>query len=122
MNELNVEDILCKIGFGKVQIQLIFVGALTLLSALNDTLGLSFILPASQCDFQLTIQDKGIISSATFLGVTLSCYFWGFLGDYKGRKFVIFYALLLSSSFAILSAFVQNFTIFVICRFLVGVL
>lgn len=118
----SIEEILDKIGFGKIQIQLIFVGGLALIAALNDTLGTSFILPASQCDFQLTTSDKGIISSSTFLGVTISCYFWGFLGDFKGRKWVIARALICSSIFSTISALVENFAVFLVCRFLVGVL
>lgn len=118
----SIEKIFTKIGLGNIQIQLILVGALSLLAALNDTLGTSFILPASQCDFQLTTSDKGIISSSTFLGVTISCYFWGFLGDFKGRKWVILRALICSSIFSLISAFMDNFAVFVICRFFVGVL
>lgn len=117
-----IEVILNKIGIGKVQIQLIIIGAISLLAALNDTLGTSFILPASQCDLELSTSDKGIISSSTFLGVTISCYFWGFLGDFKGRKWVIVRGLICSSIISLISAFMGNFVIFVICRFLVGVL
>lgn len=109
-------------GFGKVQIQLIFIGALILLTALNETLGTSFLLPASECDLNMTTQDKGFLSGMTFLGVTVSSYFWGFLGDTQGRKWVIMRALILSSFFSILSAFMKHFTLFVICRFMVGVL
>lgn len=118
-DEIIEKDIL---GFGRVQVQLIVIGAFILLAALNDTLGTSFILPASQCDLELTTRDKGFLSGMTFLGVTVSSYFWGFLGDTKGRRWVILNALIFSSLFSILSAFMENFLLFVACRFMVGVL
>lgn len=109
-------------GFGSVQIQLVAIGALVLIAALNETIGTSFFLPASECDLQLTTSDKGFLSGMTFLGVTVSSYFWGFLGDTKGRRWVMLNALVLSSMFSILSAFMKNFSLFVVCRFMVGVL
>lgn len=120
MESTSVEVALDRIGFGSVQVQLIVIGALILLTALNETLGTSFLLP-SACDFALSTSDKGFLSGMTFLGVTVSSYFWGFLGDTQGRKWVIFNALLFSSIFSITSAFVSNFTVFVVCRFMVGV-
>lgn len=121
MESASIETVLEKIGFGSVQVQLIVIGALVLLTALNETLGTSFLLP-SACDFALSTSDKGLLSGMTFLGVTVSSYFWGFLGDTQGRKWVIFNALLFSSIFSITSAFVSNFAVFVFCRFMVGVL
>lgn len=122
MESTSIEAALKEIGFGSVQVQLIVIGALILLTALNETLGTSFFLPASQCDLQLTTSDKGFLSGMTFLGVTVSSYFWGFLGDTKGRKWVILYALICSSIFSIASALMKSFSLFVFCRFMVGVL
>lgn len=76
MESRTVESVLRKIGFGSVQVQLIVIGALTLLTALNETLGTSFLLPASVCDLDMSTSDKGILTSMTFLGVTISSYFW----------------------------------------------
>lgn len=55
-------------GFGKVQIQLLFMIALILLTVLNETMGISFLIPAAQCDLDLSTRDKGLVSSMTFLG------------------------------------------------------
>lgn len=110
------------IGFGNVQIQLIIVGAIILLTGLNETIGTSFFLTSAACDFEMTLSDKGLLSGMTFLGVTVSSYFWGFLGDTQGRKFVIMNALALSTFFSLLSVFMKHFGIFVFCRFMVGVL
>jgi MFS family permease len=55
-------------------------------------------------------------------GIMVSSYLWGFLGDTQGRRIVILFSLFFSSAFTLLSAFVKSFTLFVICRFLTGVL
>lgn len=104
-----------------MQIQLIFVGAIILITSLNETIGTSFFLAAA-CDFELTTSDKGLLSGITFLGVTISSYFWGYIGDTKGRKFVIMNALVLSTFFSLLSVFMKHFELFLFCRFMVGVL
>jgi hypothetical protein len=56
------------LGFGNVQIQLLFVIALILLTVLNETMGISFLLPSAQCDLNLSTRDKGLVSGMTFLG------------------------------------------------------
>lgn len=122
METATVESVLREVGFGSVQIQLIVIGALVLLTALNETLGTSFLLPASQCDLGLSTSDKGFLSGMTFLGVAVSSYLWGFLGDTRGRRFVILNCLVFSSLFSISSSFVKSFPMFVFCRFMVGVL
>lgn len=46
---------------------LIVVG-LIMIAVINETMGISFILPAAQCDLNLTTEDKGRLSSMTFIG------------------------------------------------------
>jgi MFS transporter, VNT family, synaptic vesicle glycoprotein 2 len=140
--------------------------ALILLTVLNETMGISFLIPAAQCDFDLSTRDKGLMSSMTFLGEKrffihfsgdfeiLFCddndvyhefYYqtrpsalfqtrllflprhhgfqlWGFLGDTQGRRIIILYSLFFSTTFTLLSVFMKSFTLFVICRFVTGVL
>lgn len=33
-----------------------------------ETLGISFVLPVSECDLRLTTQNKGVLSAIGFLG------------------------------------------------------
>lgn len=51
-----------------------------------------------------------------------SSHLWGFLSDTQGRRIVMLYTLTASTFFSVSSAFVQNFTLFLVCRFLVGFL
>lgn len=48
-------------------IQLAVVGLL-LMAVINETMGVAYIIPAAQCDLNLSTTDKGILSSMTFLG------------------------------------------------------
>ena len=57
-------------------IQLAVVG-LILMAVINETMGIAYIMPAAQCDLNLSSSDKGILSSMTFIGKFLSfCYSW----------------------------------------------
>lgn len=38
------------------------------MTVLNETMGVSFIIPAAQCDLHMSTSDKGLLSSMTFFG------------------------------------------------------
>jgi MFS family permease len=52
----------------------------------------------------------------------VSSYFWGFFADTRGRRYVILLALSISTSVTIISAFLRTFELFVICKFISGIL
>lgn len=56
------------VGFGKVQVQLTVLICLVLFNVLNETIGISFLIPAAQCDLDLSTRDKGLLSSMVFFG------------------------------------------------------
>lgn len=62
------EDALKTIGFGRVQIELLFASFLILLNVMNETMGISFIIPVAQCDMNLSESDKGLLSGIIFVG------------------------------------------------------
>lgn len=55
-------------GFGKIQIFILFVSGLVLMAAITETMGMSIIMPAAQCDLELTSSRKGIVSSISIVG------------------------------------------------------
>jgi hypothetical protein len=55
-----------------VQVEQLIVVGLILIAVLNETMGVSFLLPAAQCDLNLSTKDKGLLSSMTFLGTSTS--------------------------------------------------
>lgn len=62
------EDVLQLIGFGKTQWIMLFTCGLLLMMVINETMGMSIITIASQCDFDSTSMDKAIMSAAAFIG------------------------------------------------------
>lgn len=66
---LNFKLLINILGFGRYNLSLIFLCGASILTVLVETLGIAYILPAAQCDLNLTISDKSIISSVGFLGM-----------------------------------------------------
>lgn len=56
-------------GFGKCQYLVTCVGGLSLFSYIIGVNDVSYILPAAECDFNLTAHDKGSIQSLCFIGM-----------------------------------------------------
>ena len=62
------EDVLALIGFGKTQWIMLLTCGLLLMLVINETMGMSIITIASQCDFNSSSMDKAIMSAAAFIG------------------------------------------------------
>lgn len=58
------------LGFGKVQVQLMCLIGMILITVLTETMGVSFLIPAAQCDLNLSVTDKGLLSGMTYFGNT----------------------------------------------------
>ncbi|XP_012158342.1 synaptic vesicle glycoprotein 2B isoform X2 [Ceratitis capitata] len=106
--------------FGKFNYILILVSGLILANVLLETLGISFVLPVSQCDLNLTIQERGILSAIGFAGIISSSHLWGFLADTTGRRNVIRPTLLLGFVVTVVSSFATSFWLMVILRYING--
>ncbi|XP_049310054.1 synaptic vesicle glycoprotein 2B [Bactrocera dorsalis] len=106
--------------FGKFNYLLILISGLILANVLLETLGISFVLPVSQCDLNLTIQQRGILSAIGFAGIISSSHLWGFLADTTGRRNIIRPTLLLGFVVTVLSSFATNFWLMVILRYING--
>ncbi|XP_050069564.1 synaptic vesicle glycoprotein 2B-like [Anopheles maculipalpis] len=108
-------------GFGKVQIVLSILAGLGMMASINEAMGMSIILPASQCDLDLDAGEKGIVGGAVFLGTMFSSYFWGYLADTRGRQLILKYALFATSFFGAISCLATGFVSLLVLRFLTGV-
>lgn len=117
---IHFSEALEKTKFGKFNYFLIIIAGLVLANVLLETASIGFILPISQCDLQLTNQDKGILSAIGFLGIILSSHLWGFLADTKGRRKVILPTLLMAFVFTVLSSFSHTFWVLVLLRLING--
>lgn len=56
------------IEFGKFNVYLIVVCGIVYSTALVETLSISYILPVSECDLNLSTSQKGILTAIGFIG------------------------------------------------------
>lgn len=108
--------------FGVFNYFLILVAGIILNAVYMETCGIGFVLPVSQCDLQLTADQKGILGAATFLGIICSSHVWGYLADTKGRRCIIQPTLLIAFILSVLSTLTNNFYMMASMRFLNGFL
>ncbi|XP_055847868.1 synaptic vesicle glycoprotein 2B isoform X2 [Episyrphus balteatus] len=121
VKEWFIEDALNLIGFGRVQWEILFVSGVLLMMVLNESMGMSMLIIAAQCEFDINSQEKSIMSAACFTGILLASFGWGYLSDISGRRTVLIRASTLAVVFSLISMFVSNFWVFVVSRFLTGI-
>ncbi|XP_053698458.1 synaptic vesicle glycoprotein 2C [Sabethes cyaneus] len=108
------------VGTGRFHTLLLFVSGFCLMSVINETLNMGYIISAAQCDLDLSFSDKGMLNGAAFCGVVVSSHLWGFLSDTWGRRKVLLLATSCGLLFSILSSFSINFWMLTVTRFCVG--
>ncbi|CAH1286870.1 unnamed protein product [Chrysodeixis includens] len=89
------EEALDKTGNGLYNFLLVATCSLILLAIGVDLFGFSLVVAAA-CDLNLTVSQKGILTSLPFVGILLVSYLWGYVSDTKGRRFTLVIPLLLS--------------------------
>ncbi|XP_054280191.1 synaptic vesicle glycoprotein 2A-like [Macrosteles quadrilineatus] len=109
-------------GYGKFSMYIIFLSGLTICTSLLSSVDVSFLLPAAECDLQLTSQDKGLLSSAYFLGIIATSHLSGFIADTMGRRYILLRGLSLNVFTYILGSLSPNFWIFFTFKVLSGVM
>ncbi|XP_031639091.1 synaptic vesicle glycoprotein 2B-like [Contarinia nasturtii] len=119
-NGFFMDEAISKAKFGFFNYVTIFLSGLILNAVLVETCGISFIIPVSQCDLNLTAGEKGILSAVCFFGIICSSHLWGYLADTKGRRKVILPTLFIAFLLSVASSLVQNFYFFATLRFLNG--
>lgn len=92
------------------------------MSVIMETMGMMFVIPAAECDLELTLTMKGYLSSASFLGVVLGSHIWGFFADTRGRKNVVLVSMGISFLITLISSIVPQNWLFILLRFMNGLL
>lgn len=62
------EDAINAAGFGKFNIGLLCLIILGAFAQVTEKSGLSYIIPIAECDLALTLEDKGVLVSSTYIG------------------------------------------------------
>jgi MFS transporter, putative metabolite:H+ symporter len=68
-----------------------------------------------------TLRENGYLVTATFLGLTLGCWFSGVLGDKFGRKFSYQANLAIFGGSSLLAVFAPNMQVLIALRFVMGI-
>ncbi|KAJ8724631.1 hypothetical protein PYW08_016105 [Mythimna loreyi] len=95
-------------GFGMYNICHMLMSGVILLGMIMQSLALGYILPAAQCDLELTLQQRGWLSAIPFLAIILTSYFWGWLADTQGRRPVMLFSMLISAIFSAFASFAPD--------------
>ncbi|XP_061505882.1 putative transporter svop-1 isoform X2 [Anopheles gambiae] len=115
------DEVIDIIGFGQTTLQIFIASSIIMMAVLNETMGISIVIPAAQCDLNLSATDKGILTGVSFAGIIVSSHFWGYIADTKGRRRTLIVSLLLTAVCSLVSSLSINYTMMVVMRFLVGV-
>ncbi|XP_073951959.1 putative transporter svop-1 isoform X3 [Choristoneura fumiferana] len=73
---------------------------------------------ASQCDLELDVGKKGLISSIPILGVVVSAHFWGFVADTRGRRFALIISTTGTCVAGIIATFSNNWILLAVIKFI----
>lgn len=102
--EADFETAVTATGFGKFNLILMLLFIPAGWTSVLQTVSMSYVLPAAQCDLNLSVRDKGMLNAAPYIGIQentsfigiltyvliagMACsgLFWGFIADTVGRK------------------------------------
>lgn len=119
---VTIDEALAKCGFGKFNICLVLLTGFTLFNTVLEAIGISFILPIVECNFQLTTSQSGLLSAVSFIGIISSSHLMGYLSDMKGRKKIIAPCMLMAFAVTIVSSFAPTFEVLFLLRYINGFL
>ncbi|XP_026747521.1 organic cation/carnitine transporter 7-like [Trichoplusia ni] len=108
-------------GFGIFNIVHMIMSGLMLMGMITLSLVLGFVIPAAQCDLELTMFQKSWLSAIPFAAIIVSSYFWGWIADTKGRRPSMLVSMVLSIIGTLLTSFAPNLISFAILQFITGI-
>jgi len=107
-------------GYGRFQRRLLWLCGFGWAADAMEVMLVSFALPAMSSEWSLGAAQKGLVSTALFVGMLAGALFWGRLSDRVGRRAGFVATIAVDSVFGLASAFAPNFASFVALRALTG--
>ncbi|XP_013167920.1 PREDICTED: synaptic vesicle glycoprotein 2B-like [Papilio xuthus] len=120
--EATFEDAVELTGHGKFNNFVLLTCGLILLNVSMESVGISYVITAAECELDLGSEHKGLLSASAFIGIVSTSFLWGFLGDRYGRRAVMTPAMLASVAFSLASSFATNVWTILVLRILTGCL
>ena len=117
---ITFDQAISEIGYGKFQKRLLWICGLGWAADAMEVLLIAFAVPAIGEEWGLTAAQKGLLSTAIFIGMLLGAIVWGRLSDLIGRKTGFVATIAIDSGFGLLSAFAPSFGFLLVLRSLTG--
>src|SRR5699024_1019605 len=86
-----------------------------------DLVILGSVIPTITEELGFTSNQAGLLSSITIFGMMLGALVFGTMSDKIGRKNIVVFCVFLFSAFSFVIGFVENFYLFGLYRFIVGI-
>lgn len=109
-------------GYGLFNVLLLLAVLPIAWTVVFDTTSSAFILASAECDLQLTSFRKGVLVAFPYIGMTTTAFIWDYITPYISTKTLFIFALLGDSILNIVSSGVQSYYIFLLVKFLSGIL
>ncbi|XP_005183642.1 synaptic vesicle glycoprotein 2A isoform X2 [Musca domestica] len=120
-NAWDYNEILNILGFGKFNWLMLLNSGLLTLTSMAAQLAVGIIGISSQCEFNMTQGEKGVMMAACVTGIVLSTYLCGYVCDILGRRTVLMWAMFITNALQLISMFVSNIWVFNFVNFLMGI-
>ncbi|GBP59845.1 Synaptic vesicle glycoprotein 2B [Eumeta japonica] len=110
------EEALDLAGTGRYNLWLLIATSVVTISMGLDMFGFSVVVAGCTCDFQLTLTQKGILTSMPFAGAITMAYPWGYFSDTRGRRNCLLVAMTVSCACAVLCSFSPNWIVMAVLK------
>ncbi|ALC40782.1 CG33234 [Drosophila busckii] len=120
MVEEDIDVVLQKLGFGRMQFIIFFGCAIQQWYVSNEQFGSGIAGVAAGCDLNIDDERSSWMIASIFTSQILSSNVWGFLSDEIGRRKQMLIAAAMTMILSSISALMPNFWLFLANRFLVG--
>ncbi|XP_063547949.1 uncharacterized protein LOC134755351 [Cydia strobilella] len=112
-----LDEAMLEAGLGLYNIAHMLMSGVILMGVIMQTVNLAYVIPAAQCDLNLSIETKGWLAATPFTSMILTSHMWGYLADTRGRRPVMMVSMLVSVLFSILASFAPNLPVFAVLTF-----
>ncbi|XP_046967615.1 solute carrier family 22 member 5-like [Vanessa cardui] len=110
------EDALERTGNGLYNFLLVLTCGLILLAIGVDLFGFGLVVAAA-CDLNITVSQKGILTSLPYVGILLVSFPWGYISDTRGRKFSLIVSVQAAFVLSCLASISTNWLFLALMKF-----